>query len=46
MKLDVTSLFRMSDNELARVGDQFLERIIAEGMTHAAMPNLALLLHQ
>ena len=46
MKLDVTALVRMSENELARVGDQFLEQIIAEGMTDAAMPNLALLLHQ
>lgn len=46
MKLDVTALVRMSENELALVGDQFLEQIIDEGMTDAAMPNLALLLHQ
>ena len=37
---------RMNDDELARVGDGFLEQIMAEGMTDAAMPNLALLLHQ
>ena len=36
----------MNDDELARVGDRFLEQIVAEGMTDAAMPNLALLLHQ
>ena len=46
MKLDVTALARMSDDELAHVGDRFLEQIIAEGMTDAAMPNLAMLLHQ
>jgi hypothetical protein len=46
MKLDVTALARMNDDELARVGDRFLEQIVAEGMTDAAMPNLALLLHQ
>ena len=46
MKLDVTALARMSDDELARVGDRFLEQIIAEGMTDAAMANLAMLLHQ
>jgi hypothetical protein len=46
MKIDVTALARMSDNELARVGDQFLEQIIAEGMTDVAMQNLARMLHQ
>ena len=46
MKLDTTALVRMNDDELARVGDRFLEQIIAEGMTDAAMPSLALLLHQ
>ena len=46
MKLDITALARMNDDELARVGDRFLEQIVAEGMTDAAMPNLALLLHQ
>ncbi len=46
MKLDVAVLACMNDDELARVGDRFLEQIIAEGMTEAAMPNLALLLHQ
>ena len=45
MKLNVTALARMSDDELARAGDRFLEQIIAEGMTGTAMPNLALMLH-
>jgi hypothetical protein len=46
MKLDTTALVRMNDDELAHVGDRFLEQIIAEGMTDDAMPNQALLLHQ
>ena len=46
MKINVAALARMSDHELAQVGDRFLEQIIAEGMTDAAMPNLSLMLHQ
>jgi hypothetical protein len=46
MQIDPTALARMSDADLAETGDRFLEAIIAEGMTDAAMPNLALLLHQ
>ncbi len=46
MKLDVAVLACMNDDELARVGDRFLGQIIAQGMTEAAMPNLALLFHQ
>jgi hypothetical protein len=46
VKINVAALARMSDHELAQVGDRFLEQIIAEGMTDAAMPNLSLMLHQ
>jgi hypothetical protein len=46
MLIDPTALARMSDDELAETGDRFLEAIIAEGMTDAAMPALAMLLHQ
>lgn len=46
MKIDCKALASARDEDIARLGDCFLEALFEQGMTDEAMPNLALLFHQ